>query len=400
MSWLHKWFGRGTKEDPLLTLKVRLTRWRRLLKVEESCFRALADMREKLSGEYLFDRQYILSSADRIFQETYQVAYDMGILCSLEEVEMYAWLDKMKEKIITYLNNWPRIREGPPVVPLFGKDWLRSDQVGEMASHLLEVMRKGLIDIPQGFVITIQAFLHLLNVNNLDHYLQQDPSLKAKDWMERYQSLSKSLLEAAIPGELQTAVAEAMQSLDENREHFPSFTLWPSPIRSQAIPIFPFPTLAWPGGSLDTLWDILRSVWSQVYLNHRLEETSFPGRYPLLTAVVCQRQISGGEGYGVQTVDPVHPDARGMVVYGLVNSASLDPSELKKSTEFHISRTSHEELDSGSDKENQGWSSEKRQKLVQLSLRIDNHFKRAQEILWKEDPDGAVRILLMITGLL
>lgn len=278
--------------------------------------------------------------------------------------------------------------EGPPVIPLRGKEWVRSDRVGEMASDLLEILKEGSIDIPPGFVITIQGFLRVLASNDLDRYLRPDPCLKESDWVERYRSLAKGLSQAAIPEDLKGAISEALRNLSANQENSRPFILWPSPVRSQAIPIFPFPTLAWSGESLETLWDILRSLWSQVYRRDRFEEARFPGRYPLVTAVVCQREISRGEGDGVQTMDSILPDGRGMVVRRLVPSASLDPSDLKKSLEFHISRICHEGPVLGSDLENGGWSAEKGQRLIQLSLQIENHFKRAQEILWREGPDG------------
>jgi hypothetical protein len=106
-----------------------LTRWRHLLKAEESCLNGLSDICEKLSGEYLFDRQYIFSSLGHVFQKAYQVAYDTGILCDRqEEVQMYPWLDKLKERITDCEKNWPLIREGPLVIPASGEDFWRFDQ--------------------------------------------------------------------------------------------------------------------------------------------------------------------------------------------------------------------------------------------------------------------------------
>jgi pyruvate,water dikinase len=392
MSWFHRRFGLGTKEDTILALKLRLTRWRHLLKTEESCLNTLADMREKLSGEYVLDRQYIRDRLSQIFQKAYQVAYDMGILCDLPGSPMYAWLDKIKERIMAYSRNWPLIREGPWVVPLSGEDFLRPDQIGEMAAHLLEITRLGAVDIPPGFIITIQGFSHLLNANDLDHHLQGVSSPGEADWVERHQSLSKGLLEATIPAELKAAIVEAMQSLSTNEEPFPPLFLCPSPTRSGAMAIFPFPTQTWSGGSLDTLWNVLCSLWSQVYGSLRSESPSFPGRYPLLSAVICQRQISGREKYVVQTLDPIHPDLRESLVYPLMNDGPSSPSKMI-SNKFRISRTLTAEAVGPELGESSGWNPGKRERLAQLSLRIENYFKRAQEILWREDGQGNLYLI-------
>lgn len=390
MFGLGSWMERKKKEEVLLTLKLRLNRWRHFLKAEEACLDSLSDMGEKLSGEYLFDRQYLFSSLGYIFQKAYQVAYDTGILWDpREEVRMYSWLDRLREQMISFLKNWPLIREGPSVVPISEKCFCRSDQVGEMASRLLEVLRKGGIPIPPGFVVTIQGFLHLLDANHLGSYLQPDPSSKATGSAERYQILSQALLEATIPEELKKAVEGAIAASGEDSEPFPSLILWASPLRSEGFPSLPFPARMWSGKSLDTLWDLLRSLWSQSYQDRALAKAPLPGRYPFLPAMVCQWRIPAGETYRVQTLDSAHPEGGNIIAHPLLDFLSPIPSNPEKPVKFRISRAwPHEEVDSGPGGKSQAWSPEKRQRLAQLSLRVENHFKRAQEIIWKEDGSG------------
>jgi pyruvate,water dikinase len=390
MFGLGSWRERKKKEEVLLTLKLRLNRWRHLLRAEEAFLDSLSDMGEKLSGEYLFDRQYLFSSLGYVFQKAYQVAYDTGILWDpREEARMYSWVDRLRERTTSFLKNWPLIREGPSVVPISEKCFCRPDQVGETASRLLEVLRKGGIPIPPGFVITIQGFLHLLDANHLGSCLQPDPSSKAAGWTERYQILSQALLEATIPEELKRTVYGALAVLGEDSEPFPSLILWASPLRSEGLPSFPSPARRWSGKSLDTLWDLLRSLWSQSYQDRALEKAPLPGRYPFLPAVVCQCRIPEGETYRVQTLDSTQPEGGNIVAQPLMDFLCPIPSNPAKPVEFRISRAwPHEEVDPGPGGESQAWSPEKRQRLTQLSLRVENHFKRAQEIIWKEDGSG------------
>jgi phosphohistidine swiveling domain-containing protein len=388
MSWFQRWFGLGKKEEALLALKLRLSRWRHLLKTEESCLNTLADMREKLSGEYVLDGQYIFDRLSQVFQKAYQVAYDMGILRGLPAVPMYAWLDRIKDRIMAYLKNWPWVQEGPLVVPLAGMDFPRPDQIGEMGAQLLEITKLGTIDIPPGFIITIQGFSHLLRANHLDHHLKGVSSGKAT-FMERYQSLSTGLLEATIPAALKDAIGQAMQSLRTNEEPFPPLFLCPSPTKSSAVAIFPFPVLTWPGGSLEALWNALCSLWSKVYASLELED---PGRYPLLSAVICQRRISGGRELVVQTLDPTHPDLREFLVRPVMKDVPSNPSEVA-SDKSRILRTSTAQAGDPGGGENPGRDPEKRPGLKQLFLRLENHFKRAQETLWREDGRGNLYLI-------
>jgi hypothetical protein len=108
VSWFQKFLGLGRKENTLLTLKLRLNRWRHFLRTEWACGRLLDDLAEKSRGEYIFDRQYVFSTVGRIFQQAYQAAYDGTLLDGKSDGELYAWLDGQKEKTFSYLSRFSR----------------------------------------------------------------------------------------------------------------------------------------------------------------------------------------------------------------------------------------------------------------------------------------------------
>lgn len=111
MSWLQKWSGLGKKEDTLLTLKLRLSRWRHLLKAQSTCLELLADLRDKSRGEYIFDSQYIYSTLGHVFQKARQMAYDSIVLRESPETGMYLWLDQLKEQATSFLGQWTKNKE-------------------------------------------------------------------------------------------------------------------------------------------------------------------------------------------------------------------------------------------------------------------------------------------------
>jgi phosphohistidine swiveling domain-containing protein len=382
MSWLPKWFRRGTESDARLTLKLRLVRWRHLLRVEESFLNLLADMRDKLSGEYVLDRQYIISSVGQIFQKSYQLAYDMGMVRGLDEVPMYPWLDGMRERTMACLRNWPLIEEGPLVVPLPAGEFWRSDRIGEMACRLLEVGRAGLAEIPRGFIITIPGFLHLLRHNHLDHHLRPSSELKRIDWTERHQSLTQALLQAEIPGKLKEAVEEALRSLETPNEPSPSLVLWASPLGPGAMQLFPLPVWEWSTHAGETFWDGLRSLWSQVYL------TGNPtGGYPTLSALICCRKVWRGNVYRVQTVNPEDSNKREVLVYGPIHAFPPGENGGNGGSRLCIPRSSSPQGGESGPPEAAGDHSIEA-RLASLSLRVENYFKRALEILWGENGSG------------
>jgi pyruvate,water dikinase len=382
MSWLPKWFRRGPERDARLTLKLRLVRWRHLLRVEESLLNRLADMRDKLSGEYVLDRQYIISSVSQIFQESYQVAYDMGMVRGLDEVPMYPWLDGMRERTMAYLRNWPLVEEGPLVLPLPAEEFWGSDQVGEMACRLLEVGRTGLAEVPRGFIITITGFLHLLRHNHLDHHLRPSADLKRIDWTERHQFLTRALLRAEIPGRLKEAVEEALQGLGTHNGPAPPLVLWASPLGAGALQPFPLPVWGWSAHAGETFWDGLRSLWSQVYLTGNLT-----GRYPTLSALICCRKFWGGNVYRVQTVNPEDPNKREVLVYRPLHA--FPPGENGGNGDSRLGIPRNSSPDGGGPGLSEALEDHPIEaRLATLSLRVENYFKRALEILWGENGAG------------
>ena len=371
------WFGRRRekkKEGALLHLKLRLNRWRHLLRAEEFFLTQLTDMEQKLSGDYILDRQYILSGVGRLFQQAYQVAYDVGVLGGQEDIQIYTQLDELREKISDYLNAWPLLRDGPAVIPLSKRVDGRAEQVGEMGVNLFEVLRKGSSPLVPGFIITVQGFLRLLDFNLLGHFLRPVQGSKRTEWRDRYETLSERIGKASIPEDLKKAIGEAVHSMKSIQGKSPSLILWPSPIQSRALRVFPFPTFSWPGDSLDQLWETLLSLWSRLYHHPELDRTLFSERYPLVCAVICQAHLPGRKGYVVGTVDLGDGEEREFRFYPAAPSISGNAS-MGNSHAWHVSSDS-----APGDPRSQG----RGKKLALLSSRIEAHLKRAQETLWEE----------------
>jgi hypothetical protein len=108
VAWFQKFLGLGKKDNTVLTIKLRLNRWRHFLRTEWTCMALLDDLVEKSGGEYIFDRQYVYATVGRIFQKAYQMAYDGSLLMQNPEKEFYDWLDLQKEMTQAYLGQFSR----------------------------------------------------------------------------------------------------------------------------------------------------------------------------------------------------------------------------------------------------------------------------------------------------
>jgi hypothetical protein len=158
VAWFQKFLGLGKKDNTVLTIKLRLNRWRHFLRTEWSCLNLLDDLEEKSRGEYIFDRQYVYSTVGRIFQKAYQMAYDGSLLLQNPEKEFYDWLDLQKEKTQTYLAQFSKEAGDskqlsiPPIIrsetnSTLGKPWPTEPSLDQEPEF---IMLNGVITILSG----------------------------------------------------------------------------------------------------------------------------------------------------------------------------------------------------------------------------------------------------------
>ncbi len=120
MSWFLKRSGLRTEEDIRWHLQLRLARWRHFLAAEGICFHLLKDLRDKMNGEYIFDRQYVQAALGQMFQSAYQAAHDRAILEKTDDATMFLWLDHSKERVDSYVTNFSKHAAGAEPTPALG----------------------------------------------------------------------------------------------------------------------------------------------------------------------------------------------------------------------------------------------------------------------------------------
>lgn len=81
----------------------KLLRFRRLVERHGEVLDLFADLKEKQSGDYILDRQYIEANLDRAYEGVRQILYDTHVLADSQSGEGYDQLDRLRsvsEKIL------------------------------------------------------------------------------------------------------------------------------------------------------------------------------------------------------------------------------------------------------------------------------------------------------------
>jgi hypothetical protein len=99
VSWYEKILRkRSHARDATRLLKLRCTRFRQLLRNYGKILDAIADAAEKQGGEYIFDRQYVVSLAEVVIDLADAVVFDLNVLADQRYQAFYGALDRFRRE--------------------------------------------------------------------------------------------------------------------------------------------------------------------------------------------------------------------------------------------------------------------------------------------------------------
>jgi pyruvate,water dikinase len=94
MSWFHRIFKDSRERDVCRLFNLRSTRFRQLLRNYGRILDRLADAAEKQAGEYILDRQYIVSLVEIVVDLAESIIFDLNVITDNRH---YAFYDVLKK---------------------------------------------------------------------------------------------------------------------------------------------------------------------------------------------------------------------------------------------------------------------------------------------------------------
>ncbi len=177
----------------------------------------MADMGDKLGGEYVFDRRYIESACEELSDQIFKLVSDLSILNRCRNVPLFVAFEAVRQEIADELAGRHHFPDTPPTLPLSA---LRAD-MGEAAGGkfaMLGELRNVLqLPVPDGFVVTTRAFAEFMAKNGLPEFIRtQTERLDADEEgniREVSQCVRERILAASLPRSLSRGIAEALDAL-------------------------------------------------------------------------------------------------------------------------------------------------------------------------------------------
>ena len=206
-------------EDDKALFVERYKAFRELLRNNNEVLMAMADMQEKASGAFVFDRAYVQSSYNAVSDGVKRIIDNLNILGN----------EKYKDLIIPYLKNDEAIRKrlaAGVTIPKtdyvlhmkdVGKETVAS--AGGKLAHLAELGNVLGLAVPPGFVVTTHAYQSFVQHNQIQDVLSETTSkLDIRNYDEliaKSQEMQQLVKSGQMPEDLETAILDAYRAMCE-----------------------------------------------------------------------------------------------------------------------------------------------------------------------------------------
>ena len=216
---MFKFLRRFLKEelDETSRLQEQFGHFRRLLTANNQALEIMADMEEKLSGEFLFDTGYLETQADRLVTSVSGMVGELDLLTEGRYAELTAICRGLAQEISRELAAVPSIPETPLVLSLSALNRELAGAVGGKMANLGEIGNRIGLPVPQGFAVTATAYKRFLEGANLSGELEARLSQAPIHDLESLELVSQEIQDlirrAPLPPDLEDALHRAAQNL-------------------------------------------------------------------------------------------------------------------------------------------------------------------------------------------
>lgn len=401
-------------------LRQRLDHFRVLLDGNNRVLELIADAGEKLSGEYLFDSQYLRSLTGDLTQAVRSVVYNLEGVTGDRYPELVAGISEIDAKFRDLLQSRLTVPQTDYVIPLDRVDQELSDAVGDKMARLGEIRRCLECTVPEGFVISANAchcYLEELGIEPEAAAPTSDihDDRKLAEWSH---DLAGRVRNAAVPRKIAKEIVRAAHRLSKQCGGG-SLAVRSSAIGEDGQTSFAGLYESVLGVEPDQLLDAYRRVVAGLYSENVMSYRKRHGIYPAqgLMAVGCMEMVDAAAGGVLYSLDPSRPERDVFMVTATLGlgktvvegSAPVDTFEISRHSPHDVVRRSiaHKENEYvvGDDhrlrlvrvgeslRDVPAVTDDTLQQLAVLALRIERYMKRAQDIEWAVDRNGHIYVL-------
>lgn len=422
---LKNWIRSRKMRSENYALPALFNRFQTILRQNNEILELIADMGDKLGGDYVFDQQYLSDVTQRLSDLVYRIIYDLNMLTGQKYIKLYRSFERVQDKILKEPSGNHTISEKNYTLPYDAITRENLDEVGGKNANLDELRNVLKLPTPDGFAITTQAFNDFMIHHNFFEKVQNILTKREKSidvFHKMAQNLQKEIIAADVPKPIAEKIWLDLKHLklknkikddilyiairssasEEDTEHsfagqFQSFLNIPE------------------GQLLDCYKKVLASVYAPGAWEYRIKKGFH--EHETAMSVGCQLMIHPKCSGVIYTMDPVNPEQEIMMVtatWGLgrpivEGETGGDQYIASREAPYSIQQmnivykeqrlvanalggTRMEDVPEGL-RQKGCLSSQLLQDLVHTALLIERYFKRPQDIEWAVDEKDNLFIL-------
>lgn len=417
----NRYFKKGKGKEP--SLQERFQAFQTLLQANNKALEIMGDMEEKCStGEYVFDRQYIRASYGALRGKVFEMIEALNKMVPHRFHPLYEIFEAVDQTVQGKVFGRKEIPKSPFTLSLSEITREMTDQVGGKNANLGEIRNRVGLPVPEGFAITSYAYKIFIEENQLEQKTRRQLEALGGSDLEAIALASKKIqqdiLMAKVPPPLEEAILTSYNRLtsEVGREI-------PISIRSSAVGEDGEVTFA---GQYATALNVRRDDLLQTY--KEIVASKFTPRAifywkdkgfneeDIAMSVGCLAMIPARTSGIVYTQNPNNPEQDTVIisaVWGLGQyavSGQVSPNVYvmsrkdgrileKRVPKQEVMLVCHElagivevPVPEG-DREKACLDDELLNQLFSHALKLENHYRKPQDIEWAMDESGKLFIL-------
>ncbi|MBF0568152.1 MAG: hypothetical protein HQK95_04725 [Nitrospirae bacterium] len=210
----------------------KYTSFQALLSANNSILEIMADMEDKLSGEYLIDRHYIVQNAAAITGNVKDLIDRLNEIAEGRYAGLYERYQHISAGLDEAFSRRRPVAGGSLTVAYDDIDKSMTDLVGGKNANLGEMKNAVSVPIPKGFAITSAAYIRFMQHNGFLDKINQTLSALTVNNLEALRAASREIkeqiLNAQLPADMHSAIMDTYEKVFEGRDTVVS-------IRSSAV---------------------------------------------------------------------------------------------------------------------------------------------------------------------
>lgn len=203
--------------QPSLPFQVLFKKFQNILEHNNSILELMADMGDKLGGEYVFDRKYIEDSSEQLSNLVFKLISDLSVLSQRKNVELFLSFERIRTQIRDELAGLPQFSTVRYILSLAELGFDHSEEAGGKMATIGDIRNHLDLSTPDGFVITAKAFLDFMTQNGLRKHAEE--LVSAWDDTDESQledmalDMQTRIMEAPLPRSLASEIKNQVKQL-------------------------------------------------------------------------------------------------------------------------------------------------------------------------------------------